>query len=214
MWRELLVPYLRLHDEHGRWKMHYKGEPVFVKNKKIAKELIKKKKAVDSRVVARELPEETGILLLGSGRIPKWAVALELETAAGGPGLPFAYTILWNPTVKPQGALLITVALKTIAKTGWEIAVPIYSYNKLARDCGTSAERKLTKAVIHDLRVPVYNPGLMFVERNERTEALMSQWITEMSHEGFDNRLAFMRALYKVKPFILPLPTIWVKKNK
>ena len=211
MWLQLLT-YQRLHDKSGRWHMHYQGETVFMKNKKKAKELIKAGKAVDLREVAKELPKETGILLLGSGRIPKWAQALELETAAGGPGLPFAYTVLWDPKIKPQGTL-ITIALKTIAKTGWEIAVPIYSYHKLACDCGRPEEQVLTKAVIHDLRIPVYNPGLMFVERNERTLDLMSQWVTEMSHEGFDNRLAFMRALYIVKPVILPLPTIWIKKR-
>ena len=211
MWVQLLT-YQRLHDKRGRYKLHYAGETLHIKNKKIAAKLIKQKKAVDLREVAKELPNETGILLLGSGRVPKWAEALELETAAGGPGLPFAFTVLWDPKIKPQGTL-ITVALKTIAKTNWEIAVPIYSYHKLARDCGRPEERALTKTVIHDLRVPVYNPGLMFVERTERTEALMSHWITEMSHEGFDNRLAFMRALYITKPRILPLPTIWIKKR-
>jgi len=212
MWVQLLT-YQRLHDKRGRYILHYAGETVHIKNKEVCAKLIKEKKAVDLRKVAAELPEETGILLLGGGRIPKWATALELETAAGGPALPFEYTILWDPKVKPQGTL-ITVALKTVAGTGWEIAVPIYSYHKLAKACGTKEERALTKAVIHDLRVPVYNPGLMFVQRTERTEALMSQWITEMSHPGFDNRLAFMRALYKVKPIILPLPTIWVKKTQ
>jgi len=212
MWLQLLT-FQRIHDKHGRYILHYAGETVFMKNKAKAKELIKAKRAVDLRQVAKEIPEDTGILLLGSGRIPAWATALELEQAAGGPSLPFEYTIMWHPAVKPQGTL-ITVAIKTVATTGWEIAVPIYSYNKLARDCGTEAERALTKAVIHDLRVPVYNPGLLFVQKTERTEALMSQWIVEMSHEGFDNRLAFMRALYITKPMILPLPTIWITKNR
>lgn len=212
MWVQLLK-YQRIQNKAGQHIMHYPGEMVYVKNKKVCAGWIKNEIAIDIRVAAKDVPDDTGILVLGNGRVPKWAEALELETAAGGASLPFAFTILWDPKTRPQGALIVS-ALKVISRHAWDLAVPIYSYHKLARDCGRPEERIRTKAVIHDLRVPVYNPGLMFVERNERTEALISDWIAEKVYPESDNRLAFMRALYHVKPYILPLPTLWIKPSK
>ena len=209
MWLQLLE-FKRIKDKHGRDILHYKGEMVYIKNKQIAQKWIDTEAAVDVRFISEDVPKDTGILLLNEGRIPKWAKALELPVTVGDPSVPYAYTIIWNPGVQPQGALMAT-ALRVVAKHGWDLAVPIYSYHKLARDCGRPEARLRTKSVIHDLRVPCYNPGLMFIKRNDRTTALIERWQEEKKVEYPDDRLSFLRALWHVKPFILPLPVLWIK---
>lgn len=91
----------------------------------------------------------------------------------------------------------------------WEIAVPLCEYSLLAAHIGSHAERELTQTVIHDLRVPVYDSRLMFVRRCERTQLLLEQWKLEWESGG-NVRLAFLRALYVVKPLIYALPYTWL----
>lgn len=87
----------------------------------------------------------------------------------------------------------------------WELAVPLYDYKTLALHVGNDDERERTKEVILDLRVPLYDTRLMFVRRTPDTERLMHVWAMEPG----ERRLAFLRALWQVKPFILALPSCW-----
>ncbi len=207
-----LLKYRRFQESGGRWVLHYPGVILDIKNKKLCKQLIKEKVAVDMSIAARDIPKGCGLLMFRTGPAPEWAKALELEMATGGPRLPFAYTIIWNQRCRPNPEFLSTT-LMLLRDRAWEIAVPLYSYTKLTNRLGSEAERKATEALVHDLRVPYYNTDLMFVKRNKRTEELMTRWVEERKGTS-DDKLAFMRALYKVKPFILPLPTIWIKKNR
>jgi len=89
----------------------------------------------------------------------------------------------------------------------WELAVPLCDYQTLAIHLGSDEEKERTKAVIRDLRVPLYDTRLMFVKHCQNTVDLFSRWQKEC--ESSDERLAFLRALYQVKPFILALPMTW-----
>jgi len=207
-----LIKHKRFMQPDGRWKLYYVGTIMDIKNKKLCKDLIKKKIAVDMSVAARDIPTGCGLLMSRPGPIPAWARALELEMATGGPRLPFAYTIIWNQRCVPSPEFL-TTTLSLLRDRGWDMAVPLYSYTKLTNKLGSEEERKKTEALIHDLRVPYFNTDLMFVKRNKRTEALMTCWAEERRGTS-DEKLAFLRAVYMTKPFILPLPTLWIKKNR
>ena len=89
----------------------------------------------------------------------------------------------------------------------WEVAAPLYDYKMLAITTGTEKEREKTKMVIRDLRAPMYDTRLMFVKRTKNGQELLKQWNLEV---GEERRLAFLRALYKVKPLVLALPATWM----
>ena len=63
--------------------------------------------------------------------------------------------------------------------------------------------------MIRDLRVPMYDTRVIFAKLTPDTARLIKIW-NEI--EG-DRRLAFLQALYKVKPFILALPANWAGAN-
>lgn len=159
-----------------------------------------------------------GLLVAGSG-VGMWGGAVEsyerlpeidyTELLPERMALPYHLTCLWQPGVRLSAELL--AAGFQLLQT-WQIAVPLWNYDELAQDVGKEAGRERTKAVVHDLRIPVYDVRLMFVRRCPETEQLMEQWTVERQ-SGDHDQLTFLRALYLVKPLILPLPMTWTQKD-
>ena len=207
-----LLKYRRIQEPNGKWTMHYPGQILDIKNKKLCKELIRGEVAVDMSVAADELPKGCGLVMRKDGPIPSWVTALEMEMATGEPRLPFPYTIIWHPRSEPSADFL-TLMLATLRERAWDMAVPLYSYTKLTYRLGSNEERKATEKLVHDLRVPFYNTDLMFIKRNARTEETLKLWAQE-KQGSTDEKLAFLRAVYMAKPFILPLPTIAIRRKQ
>lgn len=97
----------------------------------------------------------------------------------------------------------------------WDAAAPLLlgkddRHTLLARDvAGANAgELARTAKIVHDLRMPVYASELLFVHKGERATELIETWRTELCH-GPNQRLAFLRAFYQVKPRLCALPSIW-----
>lgn len=93
----------------------------------------------------------------------------------------------------------------------WEAAAPLWRYGVLAADVGTDEERERTKALTLDLRVPLRAPELLFLRRCDAAEALLSAWVEESVGDA-EPRLAFLRALCRVKPQFLDLPRSWLRE--
>lgn len=178
----------------------------------------RRRAAAAAAVVAR--PAETGISLEGCGV----RLVSESETAsarlsemglevvsASSELLPFDRTLIWDPEA-PLRLDLIPNGFHLITRFAWQIAVPLWSYEQLARDMGSEEARAATEAIIRDLRVPVYDPRVLFFRRCPETEALLETWQEEAGCGSDDDgmRLAFMRALYRVKPLVCALPVTWV----
>lgn len=87
--------------------------------------------------------------------------------------------------------------------TRWQAAIPLLNYDTLAASIGSEQERQETKAVIHDLRVPVYNPSVIFARQCRETERLFELW-------NGGNELSFLRALYQSRVVVNALPPSWV----
>lgn len=104
--------------------------------------------------------------------------------------------------IKPE---MIMVGLGLL-QAGWQIVVPLEDYDVLARDVGSEEDRARTEEMIHDLRVPVYDPRLIFARRCEAAKDLLATW----EEEGGDE-LAFLRALHRVKPLVNALPPFWIE---
>ena len=119
--------------------------------------------------------------------------------------LPWQNTLFIAPgTCVPWD--LVCIGMDFLAR--WDVAAPFWRAGVLARDLGTPAERERTTAILHDLRVPVYSHELLFVRASEAGRAFVSTWRTEC--EQGDERLAFLRALYAVKPVFCVLPRLWL----
>jgi hypothetical protein len=128
-----------------------------------------------------------------------------LGCVIGAPQLPFAHTAIWQPSLRLRLELL-PIGLSLLDT--WQLVIPLWDYAQLACHVGSAEEQVKTKAIVHDLRVPLYDTRLVFARRDSETEQLFDLWQGEVQ-AGADDKHAFLRAFYKVKPFICPLPTTW-----
>lgn len=125
-----------------------------------------------------------------------------------------APAIPWPQTLITEGLVpwdLVDAGYHFIER--WDAAAPLWRYGVLAQDLGTKAERAQTKGLVRDLRVPVYAADrLLFVRQSPEAEQLLVAWDCEREG-GADPMLAFLRALYRVKPLFLALPRSWLAEN-
>lgn len=94
----------------------------------------------------------------------------------------------------------------------WDAAAPLWRYGILAQDVGGESDRRRTAELVHDLRVLLYAHELLFVRDSSDGRALLAAWEEERAGRG-DVRLAFLRALYRVKPIFCALPRSWLGEN-
>jgi len=102
---------------------------------------------------------------------------------------------------------LVPAGLRFVER--WELAAPLEAGGLLAAEIGSAAERERTRAIVGDLRVPVYASGLVFGRACAATRGFWDYWAAERA-AGPDSRLAFLRALYLCKPLFLALPRAWL----
>lgn len=117
-------------------------------------------------------------------------------------GLPFSYTLLWDGQT-PLRIEKLQAGFHELLT--WQVVCPLVVYDVLAKDVGTDDDREYTQSVIRELRVPLYQAGLVWLKRCEDTERFVANW----QQQTGDKRLAFLRALYECKPLICPLPYTW-----
>lgn len=134
---------------------------------------------------------------------------LLFEETGWTPSLPFTETLIWRPDAELRLDLLIT-GFNLLKK--WQMAVPLYDYTTLAAHVGTQTERDATQAVIRDLRVPLRDTRVLFVRRCQDTRHLMQVWAGVL-RTCPEERLAFMQALYAVKPLVCDLPATWAGRR-
>lgn len=90
----------------------------------------------------------------------------------------------------------------------WEVIAPFRPYAELAQDIAGSEVLK-----IGDLRQPVYDPRLIFIKTNAKGKKFWERFTS--GKEVMDPRLAFLSALWDVKPLTKPLPAgRWIKYGK
>lgn len=211
------ITIVRTTDEHGNLKTYHPGEFVPLRNQALRFYLANGQVELDPtvRYDGALALDGCGIVVTGGDfeNAQKYVAQKNLcgiEMVDDVMGLHFPRTLLWDGQchlrldLLPAGFFRLT--------TGWQVAAPIYSYKKLARDLSTEADRERTVGIVRDLRVPVYDARTVYVRRCGDTERLIETWRDEREH-GDDDRLAFLRALYLVKPVICALPPTWIKAN-
>ncbi len=160
------------------------------------------------------LPEDAGILVWGrSHHVDQLRAALQGSDDTIGivsgqtPDIPFGKTLIWQPAL-PLKAHLLPVGFHFLER--WQIALPLRDYDELALMVGTEMQREQARQILHDPRVPLYDTRLIFARRCDDTLALIAQWQEQVA-AGQEERLAFLVALYQVKPLVLALPIEWTK---
>lgn len=101
---------------------------------------------------------------------------------------------------------LIEAGMRWLAR--WDVAAALMGPGYLAGNVGSGAERARTLELVRDLRVPMYDPDILFVARNESGERLL-----EAYQEEGEGPQGFLRALYRTKPRILALPRQWILRD-
>src|SRR5512139_230551 len=147
------------------------------------------------------IPGESGIVTDRKDLLCKAIQDMQVTIFEGACALQFERTV-WIDSLLAVRPELLAIGLGLLDT--WEIAIPLQDYKTLAVSVGTEAEREKTKALIRDLRVPLYDTRLIFMRSSPDVARLLELW----KREG-QTDLAFLRALYTVKPFILALPATW-----
>ncbi len=209
MWVQLLL------DKHieigGEAKLHHAGEIINV-GKRVALQWVAGGDARAWGVDEKALVADGGIIITSpeSGYMAAGLKARGLEVAVGplATPLPYAKTLFWNPNLHLRAEL---VPVGFMLLDTWECAVPLLDYDVLAVETGTAQERQETQTIIHDLRVLLYDTRLIFAKKGTDGERLIEAFAVERSQGGSEH-LAFLRALWAVKPLICALPTTWIGK--
>lgn len=158
---------------------------------------------------------ECGVVVTNGEYNPLKASSLDIDVSKAPPLLQYPKTMIYDATFERINHELIPVGFKMLDQRKdsdaipWQIAVPLHSYRELACDIGTDHDKKITQEIVHDLRCMVFEPRFMFVRRCPDMEQLMVFW-QEEKNRGQNEKLAFLRAVYRVKPLILHLPVTWI----
>ncbi len=129
-----------------------------------------------------------------------------LQAQEGEKGsVPFPRTLMLGPGVATPVHLL-PVGFDFLDR--WDMVVPLARDYITADSIGSVEDQAATKAVIRDLRVPVYDTRIIFSRGSGVATAVLATWVQDRSG---DERLAFLRAVYQFKPLILAVPDIWIK---
>lgn len=136
----------------------------------------------------------------------KAAAARIAVTVMARGALPYTRNLVLEPGVRaPWERIQVGFALLE----RWDALCPLGKPGLLAADVGSPTERKYTEAVVRDLRLPMYEPRMLFVRNSEDGQALFDAYVDERGDQA-DRQLAFCRAVYQVKPRLCPLPQVWV----
>lgn len=155
----------------------------------------------------------TGILCIGNESVGRQLLYTFKDRLSASfsdhASLKWPKTMIWDPEV-PLRNELVPIGFHLLDT--WQIVCPVFSYDQLACDIGENDDKKRTKDLIHDLRVPLYDSRLMFIKRCSDTQYLLDCWQEEQIDSN-NQYHSFLRAIYRAKPLILPLPLTWTHKD-
>lgn len=154
-----------------------------------------------------------GLLALGEPAplpgLDAYGIAFQVGTRLA---LPWELTVLWKPNTHLTAfgvALGLTRVVRAQGDLAFEMAVALQSNTRLAADVGTPAERDKTLALLGDLRLPLFETGVLWVRKTPATEEVIQLWQEELD-AGADPTHAFLRVLYTHPVLLCTLPEDWI----
>lgn len=122
------------------------------------------------------------------------------------------YTLIAQPGAITAPTTAALGFLRVEARDGydaWDGAGCLMDGQPLARDYGSAVEQARTLAAAGDLRLPLYDTGLLWLRRTPATDELIAAWAAELA-DAADPAHAFARALYTRRVLWFTLPPRWV----
>jgi hypothetical protein len=202
-------------DENGKMVRRYPGDWCRMGRHQAKQLLANDQVEILRSTILQSVQDLTDCAILLNGVVPEdKSVIVNTEQrrsmlASRYPGVPVDYYkgysdhgrfLVWDTSAELRYDLILT-GFQLLKK--WQLAVPLLDYSLLAEKVGTAEEREETKAIIHDLRVPVYDTRVLFVRQCRETRKLFELWAD-------DGELAFLRALYQARPIVNALPPSWI----
>lgn len=195
-------------EENGKIRPYHPGDWLQIGRQQARDCLSRGEIEILKPVVLRSVQDLSGCAILTTESMAE----PDLSFFAGTfPGVPieqhlgnypeYNRSLLWDTRATLRRELILT-GFELLYK--WQLAVPLLDYNILAENVGTDEERQKTKAVIHDLRVPIYDCRVIFARQCKETRKLFELW------DG--SQLGFLRALYQSRPVVNALPPSWILK--
>jgi hypothetical protein len=200
MWVQLVtVQYVA---DHGRTVARHPGDWVEVgKQQALAWVASGQAKAIGA--ASKELFTDCGILVKEPAPTLFGPVPMTIDRLQTA--LLYPKNMLWDGKTKMPPHLL-AVGFNLLET--WEAAIPLLSYETLAANVGSDSDRAKTASVVKDLRVLLYEPGVMFLRDCPACHELLERWAHE--RDGGNAHLAFLRALYATPLTVCALPTTWI----
>lgn len=204
MWVQLVTA--QYIADHGRTVARHPGDWVEVgKQQALAWVASGQAKAIGA--ASKELFNDCGILVREPAPSLYGPVPMTIDRLQTA--LLYPKNMLWDGKTKMPPHLL-AVGFNLLET--WEAAIPLLSYEQLAANIGNDADRAATLASVRDLRVLLYEPGIMFLRDCDACHHLLDRWKAERS--GGNAYLAFLRALYATPLLVCALPTTWTGKGE
>jgi len=202
-------------ERNGKLRQYHPGDWVAV-GKATALRWIAEGEAFDPKAEIREfVGDDFGIRIIGNSGIGRDILARAgdgdpIPTAIEGALLPWELTLIWDPSSLLRQEIL-SIGFNFLSV--WQVACPLMKYEIMASNTGGPEDRGITAELIGDLRVPMYDPKLVFVKRCSDTREMVKVWKEEQEISPASPRHSFLRAIYKTKPLILALPPNWTNPN-
>jgi hypothetical protein len=202
------------YDIEGAYQ-HYQPGDWFLANNQEIRELFGRGMIDSTPQVLRDEfgLQGAGVLAIGDAAplpgLDAYGIAFERSAKLA---LPWTLTVLWTPgahlttTGAAFGLTRITAGGADIA---WEMSVALQSDTRLAGDVGSQQERDKTLALLGDLRLPLYDTGVLWARKTPTTEEVIQLWQEELD-AGADPTHAFLRVIYTHPLLMCTLPADWI----
>lgn len=200
-------------EEHGKNVTKYPGDWVKV-NSRIASLWISQGSAEvpgDGRI-GELYKGEAGVAVLGDSRAAEITLdpfSDDLEIRMCEPEIFKDRMVIWDTSLSLRRELL-PIGLMLLDR--WEVAAPLCDYDLLASSAGSEYDREMAQKFIRDLRVPLYDPRLVFIRDKPAAKRVVKYWNGYVG-DGVDQKIALLMAVYRAKPLILALPITWTDNS-
>lgn len=117
--------------------------------------------------------------------------------------LPFKYNLLWSGT-SLKNRHFLDYGWSMILSS-WEMAVSLVNLRASLETYGTKKEKSETKKQLGDLRLPVYDANLIWLERTPDTIIFAKEYSQQLQNKVSLGH-AFVRAWFIAKPLLFTMP--------
>jgi len=204
---------LSRYDSSGAYKTYQPGDFFQCNNQELRDLLERRMIETAPGIIGAEYDFSHAGILARNGATPPDVNEYGIQVvSADRLELPWELTALWHRSARANAlgvALGLTRVQTNAEDVGWEMAVALQSHSRLAEHVGAAQDRQKTLDLLGDVRLPVYDTGVVWVRRTPATEEVIQRWQAELD-AGAGELHGFLRALYTTPVLLCTLPADWI----